>query len=228
MVKMGYVYYPVSAHFLSEVGKQDVSTAGRKPLFYWDNWSWLPGGQKSSAITKSPKSLRQNLLGSISSGWAHNAMVQKGVRLYLKLVLKLGLPHGIGFKGMKGGVTESSWSLALWEAIDENAALVALETLAYWGRQYSGRPPKTMACVQLNWPVPMRQAGYAADGRAREVGCPMWSPEVWERESPDVELWAIYILGLWCDCNCVLGLFFEIRTMWFFFPGAYSYSYFEF
>ena len=40
-------------------------------------------------------------------------MVQKGVRLYLKLVLELGLPHGIGFKGMKGGVTESSWSLAL-------------------------------------------------------------------------------------------------------------------
>lgn len=113
MVKMGYVYYPVSAHFLSEVGEQDVSTAGRKPLFYWDNWSWLPGAQKSSAITKSSKSLRQNLLGSISSGWAHNAMVQKGVRLYLKLVLELGLPHGIGFKGMKGGVTESSWSLAL-------------------------------------------------------------------------------------------------------------------
>lgn len=113
MVKMGYVYYPVSAHFISEVGEQDVSTAGRKPLFYWDNWSWLPGAQKSSAITKSSKSLRQNLLGSISSGWAHNARVQKGVRLYLKLVLELGFPHGIGFKGMKGGVTESSWSLAL-------------------------------------------------------------------------------------------------------------------
>lgn len=52
--------------------------------------NWSAGGEKAAAITKRPALLRWNLLGSISSGSAHRAVVQKEPMLPLELAANLG------------------------------------------------------------------------------------------------------------------------------------------
>lgn len=72
-------------------------------VLYWDNGSWLAGAAKSVVINKRPESLRQNHLGSSSSGLAHkNCGV--GAQLHLKLAAELEDACGAGFEGM-GDIT---------------------------------------------------------------------------------------------------------------------------
>lgn len=126
MITMGYVCNPASAHFLNVINQRPAPQKGNLCFtgiidvgylelkhHQWLLWVQSPWGRIFWEVFPQGQLWSRREEDCLSS-W------------YLNLVVCKSLPHGTGSEGTKSDVTESS--LALWGAVDENAALVALET----------------------------------------------------------------------------------------------------